>query len=382
MESNVLDILRICYDSADQVRPGAYLVQLNGQYKIIDKDNRVLLDIGKGRVVATGYKLYISLDYYFNEYSLDSFIKVKETRYTDIQWFSENALIVTTNDMEQKGLINKYGDVILPTMYKTIKIFNKTSTHDIVYARPSAHMIRYYGSYSKFSYENIDTIAIRNDYMQTDELFNLKTTNPDVYITAVSYRATEGKYETKFFDLKYRLKVNGKLVGKEYTDIFYSDILLGEKYTQVYSYNNILDRRWSSKVGIQTIDGEEIIEPLFKEVTYIGNNIFIVGLDGYGVTVGKQFIYPSGTFDEYITYNKIPIILFKKDNQQYILGTDGRVHSNMSEAFDMYVADENPDIYLIMLYNGLVLTDKELNRVTNLGTVDEVKNRYTWRKLQ
>ena len=88
------------------------------------------------------------------------------------------------------------------------------------------------------------------------------------------------------------------------------------------------------------------------------------------------------TFDEYITYNKIPIILFKKDNQQYILGTDGRVHSNMSEAFDMYVADENPDIYLIMLYNGLVLTDKELNRVTNLGTVDEVKNRYTWRKLQ
>lgn len=382
MDRNIIDILSICYDRVERVRPGAYLVQIDGQYKIVDNENRTLLDIGSGRVVATGYKLYVSLDYYFEEYSLDSFTKISKTPYINMQWFSRNALLVEAEGFERKGLINKYGDVILPTMYRTIKLYNKTSTHDIVYARPSAHMIHYYGSYSKFEHEKIDTIAIRNDYMQSDELFILKTTDPNVMIACVGYRAVEGKYETKYFHVKYRLKVNGKLVGKEYDDLFYSDILIGKEYAQTFLHNNILDNKWSLKTGIQTIDGEEIIEPYFREITYVGNNIFVVKLDGYGVAVGKKFNYPTGTFDECITYDKIPIVIFKKGDQQYILGTDGKVYTNLEDAFDIYICEENPEVYLVMLYNGLVITDKNLNRLTHLGTVDEVKNKYTWRKLK
>lgn len=382
------DLLGLLYDSIDEICDGLYIVTINGETGIVDANNTVKIPFGTNEIFKTATTVLIcenDEDYFWTEYSVKDFKKTGNSYLTvyEIPQYGSNKrdrAYVVEDKYGKRGLINKYGDLVLPTIYDSIYRARSSSNKEYVKARVFPREPIKFAT-KQFTGEKATDesyIIFDANYTNPDCLFAEESGIDGIHIVATSLLKDKehfGFYNRKCF--KYKIRVNGKIVGKEYDDIMTRLPLHSHKLFETYTYKDN-----KTYMGLIDADGRELVESdKYTKVDYIGNGLSIVKNDnGYGTVLNNEVITPVGITDNIYMLASIPIMSFTKDNIQYYVGNNGVCYSSILDAFPIYKSKFDNNINLINLYGVWIYVDNKLNRLFNIPK--EFKDKMAWIKMR
>lgn len=404
MFENDLAILSLCYDDVQVVTSGIYIVKEEGKYGVIDNKNNTLLDKKYYDIVHIGNILYCkdsaSINYVL--ISLDNFsLLPQKNSIQSIKRISEHGYVLDV-DYGRKCLVNSRGEEVLPPIYDSIWVNGRQSNKEFIKAIPM-YDLRMQGK----TKSEIACVVVDKLYTKADCLVAYETEKPDLQVVVTHYNTfNNGRILPNGVKAKYRLRVNGVIVGKEYDSIMVRHSLLSSNLVEVYT-----GKMGKMRVGLMRMDGTEVVEAeKYNFVSYIGNGITVVGIDNkFGTVVDGREVeeintnnmeeanldndtgsikYPGESLDssnssnEFTGFNilqNIPIAVLFKNNTQYYIGNDGVAYKNISSAFPIYQSIIDPTIYLINIYGTWLAVDKDLNRIGHINK--EVSDVYKWKKV-
>ncbi len=375
MFENNRDILRLCYDSLIEIRDGLYCVSLNGIQKIINENNKVLLDNIKGHVIA-GFKNHFYIDnpdnVRSNIYNIDTAVKVSESDFYNFRQIADDAWIVSNYMHGGIGLINSDEKLLLPCEYRYIKLNKATSTKNYLYVRPI----------SEDFLDQQEKLGYKYSYIIADKHYE------DIDCHAAIESGIDGT-EICIHNLgdlhnrRYQLRTNGKLVGKEYDGIIPRMSLGSHRLLQTHTKTTRFAFQYTT--GLVFNDGIELVPSKYDYVEYIGNGLALIkDKDGYGTYSSNHEVIETGIIKDYEIATNIPIVMCSITENGYkdlMIGNDGKLYKSVEMAFPTYRSKINQSIYLLCIYGIWVYTDINLKPINNKLISKELKDRTQWIKL-
>ena len=382
------DLLKLCYESVVGLGKGLYLVEQEHDIGIVDKENNVVYEfINKHfNSIIPGGENFIFIEEScgeFTVYTLEPFRKTDKV-WLDVKRATEYSWIVRAKKLGGYGLMNALGKIILPCRYSILfRRFGAASNREL-----------FTGALMNNRYDAINYNQLR--YLEESEgikyssiILNKECTSFDCY-EAVESGIDGVQIVTTGFDRfgpmenlskRKKSRINGIIVGKDYSDFLVEKNLLRFGMIRTYNYNS---HEKYSYTGIVDLDGDEIVGcTKYNLCDYIGNGIFAIGnREGAGVYADGTEIVTVGTLKQtYPLIGKVPVqMAITQEDEQVMIGNDGNTYRNLEEAFPLYKSTVADDVYLINVYGNWVYMDSKLNIITNISDKN-VLVRENWIKL-
>lgn len=357
------EILRLCYDSVEEIRDGYYIVSLNNEFGVVDAGNNIKIPLEFKNGVIAGNTFYLrskeTLDY--EQYSSETLEATGKHLYK-IEKFDDNAWKIKSDmDGIRWGLMNSSGKHILPCIYSSIYIYRKSGNRVYLNVTLGEDSYRFLPKDEKEALQKEKSFIITdNTYEKVDCYYAEETGIPDVQKVAVSCK----KYAYYNYKFKYSIRVRGKVISSSFDDILVRTAL--KQYGLIETYSKTGDI--TTKGYIDT-DGNEVIKSTsYSDVGYVGNKIFWVkNCNGYGTYSNGQEVIKAGTLDNIGILRSIPIMYTVKDGVTLYIGNDGHAYSNIAQAFPIYKYRQEQGINRVHMYGHRVYVDNNFNRLYKIG---------------
>ena len=277
------------------------------------------------------------------------------------------------------GALNINGEVMLDTIYRTLKPLEKKmdGTQQI-----------YYIAYMGFGEKCSGIINISSDGLTVNKVLS-KSISKMLGIDYILDRAKANRQKSRlcFYSevdyiekCKCRLTYNGVAIGKKcYDDILPNRTL--ENFGLVKVINHI---DGEVNVGIINTNGDEIIEPKgYSEVEVLNPNIFLCkkhGTDGYELRTKDKIIELGYKILGFTSLIPLPLVTLIIDyNGKQCLasyGNDGKLHTKIHTCMDIWEyinTKDNNRKFLIQLYNSYFYTNSQF-KVLTLSESNELRS--------
>lgn len=371
-ESN-RELLSLCYDSVVEIRDGYYIVGLDGKYGVADAGNKIAIKIENHNIEIIDELLFVEKRQGCGvyAYSANSFEPSNTKPFNSLKRFTEDAWIVS-NDESNLGILNSKGQLMLPEIYSHIWKCGSNSQYDFLKLRLSAVKLFRCGRQNPTN-DKMSYIRVNKSYTEFDGYFAIETDNEQVQIVATSIE-NNNKYN---IDCKYRLRLDGSLVGPEFDSMLMRNGL--KQLGLIQTYNDI--NRVETYTGIMKFNGEELVPcDRYNDVQYIGNGIAIVSKEKkHGTFVKGSEVVPVGTLDRISILNTIPLSVGFIKEKLYYIGNDGNIYEKIEEAFPIYKSKLDNNINLLCMYGTWIYVTNELKMIRSVPL--DIQDKHQWIKL-
>lgn len=360
------DVLELIYDKVSLLDSNRCVVLSGRTLKVINLKNDTLFEVSKCMDYWLGVKGRI---YVMNEesfiiqcYDSTTFKRKKSLDCFNIQTIRSKGFIIESLDGE-KELINSDGNTLIPGVRGTMYLARSTSVADWIRVKPYGHLLT-----DNFGWGEV---RVDKEYTRADGIFALTT-----QIVGIDVVYTSKTYDSS----KVRLRNNGVLVGKEYSSILPRRALISQGLVQVFKEKNLSH---DNTTGYIDFNGNEIVEPIYDWVEFIGNGITITKTDkGYGTLVNGKVIINNGDINEcFVTKTGVPMHTTIVKGIQFYIGNDGHAYSDVRMAFPIYKSTVDNNVYLMCLYGNWIYIDKDFNLINRNKLSAEIQCKTNWVKL-
>lgn len=180
-------------------------------------------------------------------------------------------------------------------------------------------------------------------------------------------------------NVKYKLSIMGKIVGKAYQDIVKPQELHNTDYFLVY---DTLNKRICK--GLIDTQGKELIQPIYDDMKYIGENVFILTYQGYCIvfSLDKGLMLDSILSDNVWIHPTLPLTVIIKDSEYWIVDCYGRLYSlfDITKNFECYSTDKDKNILRINTGYKNVYVTNTLMPITNIHSI-KMLHTYKWVRI-
>lgn len=185
-------------------------------------------------------------------------------------------------------------------------------------------------------------------------------------------------------NIKYQLCNMGKLVGKLYGDIILLQEFINTDFLMVYDVNSQYRENKSVCKGVIMTDGTEVIPPIYDDVMYLGNYMFILIFKDTATvhSLYKGEIFRNIPKDKILIHKTLPITIIEQDNSFKVLDCSGRIFDllDITRYFECYSSPQDESILKINTGIKTVFVTRNLIPITALHTVAKL-NTYDWVRI-
>lgn len=236
-----------------------------------------------------------------------------------------------------------------------------------VYDNKKTVIIKYYNQDRETVKINIDTKEIRVNSFELCEIPNFGSLEcigvyKDTKNRGISINSECDRYT------KYKLGINGTPVTKK----AYQDITrpyeLNETNT-LYTHELV---GYTQKMGLINIHGEELLEAVFDEISYIGNNCYVISNEGFKSLYSSSvddIILGADVIKDIVIHDTLPLcILYFRDGTVKLFNNNTSEifdTSELAKHFDCSYSKERPYIIRVKLPYGTRYITNQLRPITN-----------------
>ena len=381
MNEQVKSLLGLCYDSVQEISDDLYIVKLGKTTSIVNENNDTLFSVDIDSVIPIwNHRIAVGYEGLWRVYKIDTVsnkidIDKEANSYIVIIKILDNCWLVRKDYEYGYGLINNYGELVIPEVCRSIYVKGRSGNK--IYW--SVKILNYNSDEFGLPPDNNYSCVISDeDCRNFDCIEAVQSHNPSVDIVTVS-----AKFDAYNINClrKQRLRVDGRLVGKEYDEIVENYSLNEYGIYRTYKYKD--NKHKACYTGLIDINGNELVECKYNTADYIGNGVFLVSdNNGYGTVVNGQEVIPNGSFpSKYIFTGHAPMqCLIDTESNIYYIGNDGKAYKDVGEAYPIYKSTVNSEINIMCLYGKWIYVDNKF-RIINSISDKNVLSRENWIKL-
>ena len=180
-------------------------------------------------------------------------------------------------------------------------------------------------------------------------------------------------------NIKYKLSILGRIVGNAYQDITKPQELHNTNY--FIAYESIKHRICK---GLIDKDGRELIQPIYDDIKYIGENVFILTYFGSAIVFSlvKGLMLDNIKSDNIWIHPTLPLTVVTKDAEYWIIDCYGRIYKlfEITKNFECYSTDKDSGILKINTGYKNVYVSNTLVPITNIHKIKILKT-YNWVRI-
>lgn len=361
------DLLKLLYNRVYELdKDRVAVIDDEKRLRIIDESNNTLFekDSCEDCIVSIKGSIFVlRTNGRYEGYDSHTYSK-SNLYYIRMDAVSDKGFIVEDLD-GSVALINTNNEKVIEPIFGKIWLYRKTSMADWFRVKP-------YGVNIREDYE-LSEIRVEKDYTKADGIYAYNLGIPELDIVIVS--------DTIYGKRRVRLRNNSEIVSKEYSDIVKRRALINHGMLQVFNECTTGGKK-GYLTGYIDFKGNEIVNPKYLDVEYIGNGITIVkDENGYGTVVNGNEVIQTGKINKCSLYDKIPMSITIVDGVQFFIGNDGHAYSNVKMAFPIYISTVLDNLYLMCLYGNWIYIDENFNVISEKGLPAEAKDNTKWTKL-
>lgn len=358
-------VLKMIYNVVKRLANDTIYCEDSEKAVIINKYGITLIDGNKGDIYVAG-----------------DFIIVKDnqqsTTFYNVKTNTEKKLNIGTGMIESYLAVSNSGNALLAVQINVHSLYVIDESCNIVYQIDYGFDIRVY--------KNSKTVTIKY-YSQDRETVKINIDNKEIRINSFelceipSFGSLEciGVYnDTKSRGIsinsecdrytKYKLGINGTPVTKKaYQDITRPYEL--NRTNTLYTHELV---GYTQKMGLINIQGDELLEAVFDEITYIGNKCYVLSNEGFKSLYSSSvddIILGADVIKDIVIHDTLPLcILYFRDKTVKLFDNNtSEVFDTLELAkhFDCSYSKESPNIIRVKLPYGTRYITNQLRPITN-----------------
>lgn len=180
-------------------------------------------------------------------------------------------------------------------------------------------------------------------------------------------------------NIRYKLSVFGRVVGKSYQDITKPQELHNTNYFIVY---DLIENRTCK--GLIDKEGRELIQPIYDDIKYIGENVFILTYLGSAIVFSliKGLMLDNIKSNNIWIHPTLPLTVVTRESDYWIIDCYGRLYNlvEITKNFECYSTDKDKDVLKINTGYKNVYVSNTLVPITNIHTI-KILNTYDWVRI-